>query len=112
MGGIPVPSSLNVSEGVNATVQIITNSHDGNGLYNVSSLIRSRSPCLSPVFFQDGLGSRKTDMCVINTLVRRYHIYIHSPRTTIILHQRHRSLSSATCCQRVRERQRLLESRW
>lgn len=34
--GIPVSSNLNITDGTNATVQVITNSHDGSGLYNAS----------------------------------------------------------------------------
>ena len=31
-----VPADLSITEGMNATVQVITNSHDGTGLYNVN----------------------------------------------------------------------------
>jgi hypothetical protein len=34
--GVAVPAGLNITEGTNATVQIVTNGHDGSGLYNVS----------------------------------------------------------------------------
>lgn len=33
---IPIPENLTIEEGTNATVQVITNGHDGSGLYNVS----------------------------------------------------------------------------
>ncbi len=33
--GVAVPSTLNVTDGTNATVQVITNAHSGGGLYNV-----------------------------------------------------------------------------
>jgi hypothetical protein len=32
---LAVPSDLNITDGTNATIQVITNSHDGSGLYNV-----------------------------------------------------------------------------
>jgi hypothetical protein len=32
---IPVPADLNITDGTNASIQVITNSHDGSGLYNV-----------------------------------------------------------------------------
>ncbi len=32
---VAVPANLNILDGTNATVQVITNSHDGSGLYNV-----------------------------------------------------------------------------
>ena len=35
-GAILLPSDLNLTEGTNGTVQVITNSRDGGGLYNVS----------------------------------------------------------------------------
>lgn len=35
LSSIPVPSNLNITDGTNATIQVITNSHDGSGLYNV-----------------------------------------------------------------------------
>jgi nascent polypeptide-associated complex subunit beta len=35
--GVPVPSTLNITEGTNATVQVMTNAHSGGGLYNVGS---------------------------------------------------------------------------
>lgn len=35
---IPVPANLSIMDGTNGTIQVITNSHDGNGLYNVSNL--------------------------------------------------------------------------
>jgi hypothetical protein len=34
---VPVPADLNITEGTNATVQVVTNAHSGGGLYNVSS---------------------------------------------------------------------------
>ena len=45
-GGIVLPNSLTVTDGTNATVQVITNSHDGGGLYNVCPLIH---PSYGPV---------------------------------------------------------------
>lgn len=33
---IPLPANLSIEEGTNATIQVITNGHDGTGLYNVS----------------------------------------------------------------------------
>ena len=33
--GVAVPSTLNITDGTNATIQIITNAHSGGGLYNV-----------------------------------------------------------------------------
>ena len=33
--GVAVPSGLNITDGTNATVQVITNAHSGGGLYNV-----------------------------------------------------------------------------
>ena len=35
--GIAVPSDLDITDGTNATVQVITNAHSGGGLYNVRS---------------------------------------------------------------------------
>lgn len=32
---LTVPTGLNITDGTNATIQVITNSHDGSGLYNV-----------------------------------------------------------------------------
>lgn len=36
LAAIPIPADLNITEGTNGTIQVITNSHDGSGLYNVS----------------------------------------------------------------------------
>lgn len=36
IAAIPIPADLNITEGTNGTIQVITNSHDGSGLYNVS----------------------------------------------------------------------------
>lgn len=36
LASLPIPADLNITEGTNGTIQVITNSHDGSGLYNVS----------------------------------------------------------------------------
>lgn len=36
LAAIPIPADLNITDGTNGTIQVITNSHDGSGLYNVS----------------------------------------------------------------------------
>ena len=41
LGDIPLPDGLNITEGTNGTIQVITNSHDGGGLYNVSPFTES-----------------------------------------------------------------------
>jgi hypothetical protein len=33
---VPIPADLNITEGTNATLQVVTNAHSGGGLYNVS----------------------------------------------------------------------------
>ena len=39
---VPLPSTLNITDGTNATVQIITNAHSGGGLYNVRFPLATR----------------------------------------------------------------------
>ena len=41
-GGVTLPSGLNISEGTNATIQVVTNGDPSGGLYNVCSLFNSR----------------------------------------------------------------------
>lgn len=67
--GVPVPADLGISEGTNATIQVMTNAHSGGGLYNVSlKFKRVRSPLVDQF------------------AVRRHYIHIHRARTTVILH--------------------------
>ena len=43
---IPIPDNLTIEEGTNATVQVITNGHDGTGLYNVSYPLQRFPPLI------------------------------------------------------------------
>jgi hypothetical protein len=38
LGGIQIPSSLNITDGTPATIQVITNAHGDGGLYQVSNV--------------------------------------------------------------------------
>ena len=48
---LPIPANLTIEEGTNATVQVITNGHDGSGLYNVSFLVSQLLPCPFDLFW-------------------------------------------------------------
>lgn len=43
---IPIPENLTIEEGTNATIQLITNAHDGGGLYNVSFPLHPLPPSI------------------------------------------------------------------
>jgi nascent polypeptide-associated complex subunit beta len=39
IGGIQIPSNLNISDGTPASIQVVTNAHGAGGLYQVSNVL-------------------------------------------------------------------------
>ncbi|KAI9711011.1 MAG: hypothetical protein M1820_002449 [Bogoriella megaspora] len=51
LGEIPIPSSLNITDGMNATIQVVTNGDDGpGGLYNCADITFTNTPLSSTDF--------------------------------------------------------------
>jgi hypothetical protein len=73
-------AGLGIEEGTNATVQVITNGHAGNGLYNVCHVIQ-----ISPSHLLEASAAN-----TFSPIVRRHNIHQHIPSNTRNLHQQHR----------------------
>jgi hypothetical protein len=110
---LAVPSDLNITDGTNATIQVITNSHDGSGLYNVRSKTRITRSLVtfstpSPSFFHYSISKllllvvyRTQEKLTHAVTVRRYHIHVHRGRVTVGLYERDGYKRDTTCGKRV-----------
>jgi hypothetical protein len=93
---IPLPSNLGIEDGMNATLQVVTNGDPSGGLYNVGP----------PRAFVWG-------SCLqVLSSVRRYHLYYWYSSSSLLVHERHgrerKSLPSTSSCS---ERQRVNATR-
>ncbi|KAK7894934.1 hypothetical protein LTR67_005673 [Exophiala xenobiotica] len=59
---LAVPSDLNITDGTNATIQVITNSHDGSGLYNCADITFTSTEAESPSACTNGTGISATPL--------------------------------------------------
>ncbi|EXJ85624.1 hypothetical protein A1O1_05990 [Capronia coronata CBS 617.96] len=53
---VSVPADLNITDGTNATIQVITNAHTGGGLYNCADIQFSSTAPESPSSCTNGTG--------------------------------------------------------
>ncbi|KEF58527.1 uncharacterized protein A1O9_06453 [Exophiala aquamarina CBS 119918] len=56
LAAIPIPADLNITEGTNGTIQVITNSHDGSGLYNCADITFTSTSPEEPSSCTNGTG--------------------------------------------------------
>ncbi|KIW15372.1 hypothetical protein PV08_05418 [Exophiala spinifera] len=62
LSSIPVPADLNITDGTNATIQVITNSHDGSGLYNCADITFTATDPETPSSCTNGTGISATPL--------------------------------------------------
>ncbi|KAL6240479.1 hypothetical protein RBB50_012591 [Rhinocladiella similis] len=62
LSSIPVPSDLNITDGTNATIQVITNAHDGGGLYNCADITFTTTEPETPSSCTNGTGISATPL--------------------------------------------------
>merc|ERR1711939_447058 len=83
---IPVPADLNITDGTNASIQVITNSHDGSGLYNCADITFTSTEAESPSACTNGTGISATPLAA--------NEYTYANESTS--HEGHSGSSSAT----------------
>ncbi|EXJ92410.1 hypothetical protein A1O3_00961 [Capronia epimyces CBS 606.96] len=62
LAAVPVPADLNITDGTNATLQVITNAHSGGGLYNCADIQFSSTAAESPSSCKNGTGISATPL--------------------------------------------------
>ncbi|KAK5046591.1 hypothetical protein LTR84_007352 [Exophiala bonariae] len=60
LAAIPIPADLNITDGTNGTIQVITNSHDGSGLYNCADVTFTSTTPEQPSSCTNGTGISAT----------------------------------------------------
>ncbi|KZF20846.1 hypothetical protein L228DRAFT_270121 [Xylona heveae TC161] len=66
MGDVNVPAGLNISEGTNATIQVVTNGDPNGGLYNCADITFTSTDKASPSQCLNGTGVTSTPLSGAN----------------------------------------------